>query len=109
MLSCALSLPLSSLGLFHRDFSQTNPLDGRPDDGVATHLGRKHVNLIGSLPDIAKQTLNGVCGSGNGKPLHKNRALPHFPCSEHSLAKLFRRELTIKASEEKSVDPYCTV
>ena len=25
-------------------------------------------------------------------------ALPHFPCSEHYLAKLFRRELAIKAS-----------
>ena len=52
--SCALPLPLLPPGLFHRDFPQGNALDGRPDDGQAAHLGREHINLVGTLPDVAK-------------------------------------------------------
>ena len=39
---------------------QTDILDGRPDNGKATHLRRKHINLIGALPHIAEQTFDGV-------------------------------------------------
>jgi hypothetical protein len=51
MCSCALPLPLSPLGLFERDFSQPNTLDGGPDDGQATHLRGEDVNLVGALTD----------------------------------------------------------
>ena len=40
-----------------RDFVQTDILDRCPDDGEATGLGREHVNLIGTLPYVAEQTL----------------------------------------------------
>jgi hypothetical protein len=56
----ALPFPLTPSGLFHRNFSQGNPLDGRPNDGQATHLRRKHVNLVGALTHIAEQTLDRV-------------------------------------------------
>jgi hypothetical protein len=59
-LSCALPLPLSPPGLFHRDFSEGNPLDGGPDDSQATHLGGEHVDLVGPLTDEAPETLDGV-------------------------------------------------
>jgi hypothetical protein len=59
-LSCALPLPLSPPGLFHRDFSEGNPLDGGPDDGQATRLRREHVDLVGPLTDEAPETLDGV-------------------------------------------------
>jgi hypothetical protein len=62
MFSCALPLPLSPLGLFDRDCSQSNALDGGPDDGQATHLRGKHVNLVGPLPNEASETLDGVGG-----------------------------------------------
>jgi hypothetical protein len=39
---------------------QTDILDRGPDDREATHLRRKHINLIGALPYIAKETFNGV-------------------------------------------------
>ena len=39
---------------------QTDVLDGRPDNGQATGLRRKHINLISALPHIAEQTLNGI-------------------------------------------------
>ena len=61
-MSCALPLPLSPPGLFHWDFSEGNALDGRPDDGQATHLGREHVDLVGPLTDVAEKTLDGVGG-----------------------------------------------
>ena len=48
-------------------------LDGCPDDGQATHLGRKHVDLIGALPHIAEETFNGV-GRLN-VPVHRLRKL----------------------------------
>ena len=52
MFYCALPLPLSPLGLFDRDFSQLNALDRGPDDGQATHFGREHVNLVGTLTHV---------------------------------------------------------
>ncbi len=61
-LYCALPLPLSPPGLFHRDFSEGNALDGGPDDGQATHLSREHVDLVGPLTDEAPKTLDGVGG-----------------------------------------------
>ncbi len=48
------------LGLFHRNLSERNALDGCPDDSQTTHLGREHINLIGALAHIAKQTLDGI-------------------------------------------------
>jgi hypothetical protein len=43
-----------------QDFVQSDILDGGPDNGKATHLCRKHINLIGALPHITKQTFDGV-------------------------------------------------
>ncbi len=39
---------------------QADILDCCPDDSQATHLGSEHVNLIGALPHIAEQTLDGI-------------------------------------------------
>jgi len=41
---------------------QTNVLDRGPDNRQATGLSGEHINLIGALPHIAKQTLNGIGG-----------------------------------------------
>jgi hypothetical protein len=62
MCYCALPLPLSPLGLFERDFSQPNTLDGGPDDGQAAHLRGKHINLVGTLTHEASETLDGIGG-----------------------------------------------
>jgi hypothetical protein len=56
----ALPLPLPIPSLFDRDFSRSNALHRGPDDGQATHLGGKDVNLIGALPHIAEETLDGI-------------------------------------------------
>ncbi len=53
---------MAPLGLFYRNLSQGNALDGCPDDGETTHLGREHVNLVGALAHEAPQTLNSVGG-----------------------------------------------
>ena len=34
--------------------------DGGPDNGETTSLRREHINLIGALPYIAEETLNGI-------------------------------------------------
>ncbi len=39
---------------------QADILDGGPNNGQATVLGGKHINLIGALPDKAPETFNGV-------------------------------------------------
>jgi len=39
---------------------QADVLDRGPDNREATGLRRKHVNLIRPLPDIAKQTFDGI-------------------------------------------------
>ncbi len=39
---------------------QADVLNCGPDDGQATGLRREHVDLIGALPHIAEQTLNGI-------------------------------------------------
>jgi hypothetical protein len=54
--------PLIPLGLFNRNLSKPNALDGRPDDGQTTHLGGEHVDLVGALTDKAPQTLDGIGG-----------------------------------------------
>jgi hypothetical protein len=58
-------------GLFHGNLSESNALDGGPDDRQATHLGREDINLIGALAHIAKKTLNGV-GSAD-RAMHRLR------------------------------------
>jgi len=50
---------------------QANVLDGGPHNGQATVLGGEDVNLIGALPDIAKETLDGI-GALN-MPMHGHR------------------------------------
>jgi hypothetical protein len=59
---------LRSHASFHRDLVQTDILDGRPDNGEATRLGREHVNLIGALSHIAKETFDRV--GGLNVPVH---------------------------------------
>jgi hypothetical protein len=51
---------LLSRALSQRDFVQTDILDGCPNDREATHLRRKHINLIGALPYIAEQAFDDV-------------------------------------------------
>jgi hypothetical protein len=59
---------LTLLDLFDGNLSQPNALDGRPDDGQTTHLGGEHVDLIGALAHIAKETLDGVGRSDGAMP-----------------------------------------
>lgn len=54
---------------------QTGVLDRGPDNGKATHLRRKHINLIGALPNIAKQTFDGV-GGLNMPMMHFQKLIP---------------------------------
>jgi hypothetical protein len=39
---------------------KTDILDGGPDNRQATGLGREHVNLVGALSHIAKETFDSV-------------------------------------------------
>ena len=55
----------------HRDFVQANILDGGPDNGQTAGLHREHVNLIGALPHITEETLNGI--GGLNVPMHRLR------------------------------------
>ena len=43
-----------------RDFVQADILDCGPDNGQATILSGEDINLIGALPDIAEETLDGI-------------------------------------------------
>ncbi len=54
---------MSPPGLCHWNFSQGHPLDGRPDNRQATHLGGEDINLVGALTNGAEQTLDGVGGA----------------------------------------------
>jgi len=49
--------------LTDRNLWQADILHHRPDDRQTAGFGRKGVNLIGALPHIAKQALNGVGAS----------------------------------------------
>ena len=49
-----------SVLLHHRDFVQTDILDGGPHNRQATGLCREDIDLIGTLPHIAEQTFNGI-------------------------------------------------
>jgi len=74
---------------FHRDLVETDILDCRPDNGEATGLCREHINLIGALAHIAKETFNGfdvINFSVLGKVLEK-----------------MRRELENESSEEDNI------
>jgi hypothetical protein len=46
----------------HRDFVQTNVLDGGPDDRQTTGLCREDLDLISPLAHIAEKTLNRIGG-----------------------------------------------
>jgi hypothetical protein len=43
-------------------------LDRGPDNRQATGLGREHINLIGTLPHIAEQALNGIGSTARDVP-----------------------------------------
>jgi hypothetical protein len=49
--------------LTDRNLWQADILHHRPDDRQTAGFGRKGVNLIGALPNIAKQAFNGVGAS----------------------------------------------
>src|SRR6266852_3278731 len=51
---------ISSRTSFHRDFVQADILDRGPDNRQATALRREDIDLIGTLPHIAKETFDGV-------------------------------------------------
>ncbi len=50
---------------------QMDILDRRPDNRQATGLRSEHVDLIGALPHIAKETLNSI--GGLNVPIHALR------------------------------------
>jgi hypothetical protein len=52
---------------------QADPLDRCPDDGQATHLRGEHIDLVGSLPNIAEETLDGI--GGPNIAVHRRRKL----------------------------------
>jgi hypothetical protein len=54
------STAISAWPLRDRNLRQTDVLHHRPDNGETTGFRRKGVNLIGALPDIAKETFNGI-------------------------------------------------
>ena len=41
---------------------QADILNGCPDNGKATSLRSKYIDLIGALPNIAEETLDGIRG-----------------------------------------------
>ncbi len=47
---------------------QADVLDGGPDNGQATVLGRENVNVIGALAHLAEETLDGI--GGLNVPMH---------------------------------------
>jgi hypothetical protein len=51
---------MSSEPLADRNLWQADILHHRPDDGQTAGFGRKGVNLIGTPPNIAKQTFNRI-------------------------------------------------
>jgi hypothetical protein len=52
---------------------QADVLDRRPDNREVTTLRGEHINLIGALPDIAEETLNGI--RRLNMPMHALREL----------------------------------
>ena len=50
--------------LADRNLRQVDILHHRPDDGQATGFCCEGINLIGALPNIAKETFNGI-GAAN--------------------------------------------
>ena len=63
-LVASLPLLISTELLADRNLGQANILHDGPDDGQATGFGREGIDLIGALPDIAKQAFNGI-GAAN--------------------------------------------
>jgi hypothetical protein len=70
---CTLTCACQRFALSERDFVQTDVLDRGPDDCQATGFRREHVDLISSLADIAKETLNGI--RRLNMPMHALREL----------------------------------
>src|SRR5258708_6776400 len=57
---CLLTSTYEPSVVSHREFVQTDILHRGPDDREATGLRCEHVDLIGALPHIAKEALNGI-------------------------------------------------
>jgi len=68
---CWLTLASETKADSHRDFVQADILDRGPHDGEATGLRREHIDLIGALSHIAKETLKGI--GGLNVPVHRLR------------------------------------
>ena len=51
-----------SQAALHGDFVQADILDRGPDNRQATGLRREDIDLIGALPHITEQALNGIGG-----------------------------------------------
>ena len=70
---CWLTDRSQSEAALHRDFVQTDVLDGGPDNRETTGLHREHINLIGVLPNSAEQTFDGI--GGLNMSVHRLRKL----------------------------------
>src|SRR5712692_10059156 len=73
LVGCLLTSNDHGSGASHRNFMQADVLDCRPDNSKATGFCGEHVNLIGALPHIAEQTLNGI--GGLNVSMHGSREL----------------------------------
>ena len=62
---------ISASPLRNRNLRQTDILHDCPDNGETTGFRREGVNLIGALPDIAKEAFNRI-GTANGA-MHDGR------------------------------------
>jgi hypothetical protein len=60
--------------LADRNLGQVNILHHRPDDGQTTGFRGESVNLIRALPDIAKETFNGI-GAANVAMHHRWKSI----------------------------------
>ena len=67
--------------LADQNLGQADVLHDSPDDGQATGLRGEHINLIGALMNVAKETLDGVGGfdvavHGLGSSRKRSRSCP---------------------------------
>ena len=63
---------------------QANILDRGPNDSEATGLCREYIDLIGALPHVTEQTVDGIGGSecADASPEETHRTL--MRCAVHS-------------------------
>jgi hypothetical protein len=79
-----LPIPFQPSRLSHGNFVQADVLDRRPNNGEATGLRGEHINLIGALAHITKETFNGIGGLNMSMHIHrelvKRQGLLFFLC-----------------------------